>query len=86
MNRIALFGAAGAIGQSIARAVSAEGAPYRVVGRSREALVGLSARTRSPRHLESGRFCVRARRRQPGSTRLSTSSASTTGSSSCIRA
>jgi nucleoside-diphosphate-sugar epimerase len=35
---IALFGAAGAIGQSVARAASAEGAPYRVVGRSREAL------------------------------------------------
>jgi nucleoside-diphosphate-sugar epimerase len=39
MDRIALFGAAGAIGQSIAKAVSAEGAPYRVVGRSRDALV-----------------------------------------------
>jgi uncharacterized protein YbjT (DUF2867 family) len=38
MNKIALFGAAGAIGQSIARAVSAQGAPYRVVGRSRNAL------------------------------------------------
>ena len=38
MNKIALFGAAGAIGQSIAKAVSAEGAPYRVVGRSRESL------------------------------------------------
>jgi nucleoside-diphosphate-sugar epimerase len=39
MSRIALFGAAGAIGQSIAEAVSAQGAPYRVVGRSRDALV-----------------------------------------------
>jgi nucleoside-diphosphate-sugar epimerase len=39
MNRIALFGAAGAIGQSIAKAVSAQGAPYRVVGRARDALV-----------------------------------------------
>jgi nucleoside-diphosphate-sugar epimerase len=39
MNRIALFGAAGAIGQSIAKAVSAQGEPYRVVGRSRDALV-----------------------------------------------
>jgi nucleoside-diphosphate-sugar epimerase len=38
MNTIALFGAAGAIGQSIAKAVSAQGAPYRVVGRSRDAL------------------------------------------------
>jgi nucleoside-diphosphate-sugar epimerase len=38
MNKIALFGAAGAIGQSIAKAVSAQGAPYRVVGRSRDAL------------------------------------------------
>ena len=38
MNRIALVGAAGAIGQSIAKAVSAQGAPYRVVGRSRDAL------------------------------------------------
>jgi nucleoside-diphosphate-sugar epimerase len=38
MNKIALFGAAGAIGQSIAKSVSAQGAPYRVVGRSRDAL------------------------------------------------
>ena len=38
MNKIALFGAAGAVGQSIAKAVSAQGAPYRVVGRSRAAL------------------------------------------------
>jgi nucleoside-diphosphate-sugar epimerase len=38
MNKIALFGAAGAIGQSIAKAVTAQGAPYRVVGRSRNAL------------------------------------------------
>jgi uncharacterized protein YbjT (DUF2867 family) len=38
MNKIALVGAAGAIGQSVANAVSAHGAPYRVVGRSREAL------------------------------------------------
>jgi nucleoside-diphosphate-sugar epimerase len=38
MTKIALFGAAGAIGQSVANAVSAQGAPYRVVGRSRDAL------------------------------------------------
>ncbi len=38
MNKIALFGAGGAIGHSIAKAVSAQGAPYRVVGRSRDAL------------------------------------------------
>ena len=38
MNRVALFGAAGAIGQSIATALSVQGAPYRVVGRSRTAL------------------------------------------------
>ena len=38
MTRIALFGAAGAIGQSIARALAAEGQPYRVVGRSESAL------------------------------------------------
>jgi nucleoside-diphosphate-sugar epimerase len=36
--RIALFGAAGAIGRSIAAALRAEGTPYRVVGRSRAAL------------------------------------------------
>lgn len=36
--RIALFGAAGAIGQSIAAALAARGQPYRVVGRSRAAL------------------------------------------------
>jgi len=33
MSRIALFGAAGAIGHSIAAALSAQGRPYRVVGR-----------------------------------------------------
>ena len=38
MSKIALFGAAGAIGQSIAKAVSAQGTPYRVVGRSPDAL------------------------------------------------
>jgi uncharacterized protein YbjT (DUF2867 family) len=38
MTRIALFGAAGAIGQSIATALSAQGEPYRVVGRSKAAL------------------------------------------------
>ena len=38
MDKIALFGAGGAIGQSIASAVSAKGAPYRVVGRTRTAL------------------------------------------------
>jgi nucleoside-diphosphate-sugar epimerase len=38
MNKIALFGAAGAIGHNIAKAVSVQGAPYRVVGRSRDAL------------------------------------------------
>jgi nucleoside-diphosphate-sugar epimerase len=36
--RIALFGAAGAIGQSIARALAAKGQPYRVVGRSEAGL------------------------------------------------
>jgi nucleoside-diphosphate-sugar epimerase len=41
MNTIALFGAAGAIGQSIATASSARGSPYRVVGRSREALTAV---------------------------------------------
>ena len=38
MSKIALFGAAGAIGQSIARALAAEGRPYRVVGRSEASL------------------------------------------------
>ena len=38
MSKVALFGAAGAIGQSIAAALSAKGQPYRVVGRSRSAL------------------------------------------------
>lgn len=38
MSRIALFGAAGAIGQSIASAISAQGQPYRVVGRSETSL------------------------------------------------
>ena len=34
MSKVALFGAAGAIGQSIAAALAAKGQPYRVVGRS----------------------------------------------------
>ena len=38
MAGIALFGAAGAIGRSIAAALRAEGRPYRVVGRSRASL------------------------------------------------
>ena len=38
MGGIALFGAAGAVGRSIAAALRAEGRPYRVVGRSRPAL------------------------------------------------
>lgn len=38
MRTIALFGAAGAIGQSIAAALRAQGTPYRVVGRTRRAL------------------------------------------------
>lgn len=38
MSRIALFGAAGAIGQSIASAISAQGLFYRVVGRSQASL------------------------------------------------
>ena len=37
--KIALFGAAGAIGHSIAAALHQAGLPYRVVGRSRESLV-----------------------------------------------
>ena len=38
MSRIALFGAAGAIGQSVAGALAAQGRPYRVVGRSEAGL------------------------------------------------
>jgi len=38
MGKVALFGAAGAIGKSIATAFSAQGQAYRVVGRSRESL------------------------------------------------
>lgn len=38
MSKIALFGAAGAIGRSLAQALSARGLPYRVVGRHEEAL------------------------------------------------
>jgi nucleoside-diphosphate-sugar epimerase len=38
MSNIALFGAAGAIGQSIAAALAATGQPYRVVGRSEAGL------------------------------------------------
>jgi nucleoside-diphosphate-sugar epimerase len=39
MGKIALFGAAGAIGKSIADALRAQGEAYRVVGRNRERLV-----------------------------------------------
>jgi nucleoside-diphosphate-sugar epimerase len=38
MSKVALFGAAGAIGHSIAAALRAQGRPYRVVGRSEAAL------------------------------------------------
>ena len=38
MSKVALFGAAGAIGQSIATALSSKGHPYRVVGRSEASL------------------------------------------------
>src|SRR6202012_4084466 len=38
MSKVALFGAAGAIGQSIAQALAAQGHPYRVVGRSEASL------------------------------------------------
>src|ERR1700743_1320604 len=38
MGKTALFGAAGAIGKSIAEALRARGEPYRVVGRNRQSL------------------------------------------------
>src|SRR5882762_1003557 len=38
MSRVALIGAAGAIGRSVAAALRAEGRPYRVIGRSHAAL------------------------------------------------
>src|ERR1700744_2087552 len=38
MSKVALFGAAGAIGQSIAQALAAQGQPYRVVGPSEASL------------------------------------------------
>jgi uncharacterized protein YbjT (DUF2867 family) len=38
MSKVALFGAAGVIGQSIAAALSNKGKPYRVVGRSEASL------------------------------------------------
>ncbi|MFM0285097.1 NAD-dependent epimerase/dehydratase family protein [Paraburkholderia megapolitana] len=38
MSKVALFGAAGAIGQSIATALSNKGRPYRVVGRTEASL------------------------------------------------
>lgn len=38
MSKVALFGAAGVIGQSIAAALGAKGCPYRVVGRSEASL------------------------------------------------
>jgi len=39
MSKVALFGAAGAIGKSIADALQQKGEPYRVVGRNRKSLV-----------------------------------------------
>ncbi|XXF80731.1 NAD-dependent epimerase/dehydratase family protein [Myxococcaceae bacterium GXIMD 01537] len=38
MDKVALFGASGVIGQSVAQALQAQGRPYRVVGRSRASL------------------------------------------------
>ncbi|MCP3137447.1 NAD-dependent epimerase/dehydratase family protein [Pyxidicoccus xibeiensis] len=38
MDKVALFGASGVVGQSVARALQARGQPYRVVGRSRASL------------------------------------------------
>ncbi len=38
MSKIAIFGAAGAVGKSVAAACSAQGKPYRVVGRSAASL------------------------------------------------
>jgi prephenate dehydrogenase len=38
MRKVALLGAAGAIGTSVAEALRSEGTPYRVVGRSEEHL------------------------------------------------
>lgn len=38
MGKVALLGAAGAIGMSVAEALRSEGTPYRVVGRSEEHL------------------------------------------------
>ena len=40
MSKIALFGASGALGRSIAKSLGALGAPYRVVGRNRASLMG----------------------------------------------
>lgn len=39
MPQVALFGAVGAIGQSIARTLRSQGQPYRVVGRSQSSLL-----------------------------------------------
>ena len=63
MNKIALFGAAGAIGQSVAEAFSAQGAPYRVVGRSRDALAAAFGADRSPRSSRGIRKIRRPSRR-----------------------
>ena len=38
MSKVALFGAAGVIGQSIASALRSKGRPYRVVGRTEASL------------------------------------------------
>ena len=43
MNKVALFGGAGATGKSIARALSSRGIAYRVVGRDRERLASTFA-------------------------------------------
>lgn len=39
MSKIAIFGAAGAIGQSVAETLRTQGTPYRVVGRSESTLI-----------------------------------------------
>ena len=66
MPKIALFGAVGAIGQSIASALRSQGQPYRVVGRSQHSLLchtgeGSSLASRSRLHARSIAAVTRGR-------------------------
>ncbi len=63
MERVAILGAAGAIGQSVAAALAARGVPIRVVGRSEDKLrraFGARSAEIVPADLTTEAGCARA--------------------------